>query len=191
MEIPYDETEVMDGSMRATYDEVQDEDDRYRAMNKRRTEWWMADLDYLPIHFFRKNMRKFCYELSTKNVSRKRMMEIIQNVEAMWTEQMKAEFRDEYEFSYGPGVIDWSSYQGRLVQGGYMTDLKLYLAKLLCVYVQCGTTQDRQTLWQSICRVHDTFFRSQRCWKDDELDRFDHIILTIRRRIHPHPRTLR
>lgn len=163
-----------------TNDEIQDEDDRLRSANELRREWWMADMDYLPIHFFRKDMKKVCYELSTFP-SAKRLTEILQDIPSKWTSGMCESFDEEYEFYYGNGLIDWNAYKGRQVMGGYVADMTMLLSKLLCIYVRRTQGIDRGALWNMIDTVYMKFFDRPRDWPDDNLDRIDVIMHRLRK----------
>lgn len=163
------------------FDEIQDEDDRVRAMNERRTEWWMANFDYLPIHHFRQKMRKYCYELSTFPTA-KRLTEIIRDVDSTFTNDVEQEIRREFEFYYGKGIIEWASYTNQQIVGGYLSDYKLYLSKLMSVYVRGRKDLDHALLWTAIDKVYSKCFGRQGDWYDAELERIHKIMTELRRR---------
>lgn len=164
----------------ATFDAIQDEDDRVRAINERRTEWWMADLDYLPVHHFRKRMRKVCYELSTYPTP-KRLTEILQEIQTTFTTDVEQEIQQEHEFYYGRGLIDWRHYDNRLVLGGYLSDYKLCLTKLLSILIRGRKELDHQALWSTIQFIYTKCFHRPSDWQEDELQRIRDIMQHLRK----------
>lgn len=164
-----------------TLDEIQDEDVRLRAMNERRTEWWMANLNYLPIHHFRQDINKLCYELSTFPTA-KRLTEIIREVEATMTHTVEQEIRQEHELYYGKDVVDWKKYEGRQVMGGYLSGYTLYLSKLLSIHVRGRKDVDRVALWTAIESVYTKCYGRPGDWYDKDVQRLHAVMRCLRRR---------
>lgn len=155
---------------------VEEEDDVQLNGNETRHDWWRADLNYLPIHIFQKEMKKIYHELSSYP-STKQVNEMIEHVNTFITKEMMNEFYLEYEYSYGKGVINWADYP-RSVQTGYIDGLKMYLSKLLCVFIQ-GKHKNKELCQYIVC-MYDKWFSKTRYWDDYELNRFETIINKLR-----------
>lgn len=155
---------------------IEDEDDFVLNENETGHEWWRANLNYLPIHIFTKEMKRIYNELSSYP-STKQINDIIENMNTLLTKEMMNEFYREYEYNYGKGVVHWGDYP-QPIQTGYIDRLKMYLSKLLCVFVQ-GKHKNKELCQYIVC-MYDKWFSKKRYWDDYELNRMETIIDKLR-----------
>jgi hypothetical protein len=137
-------------------------------------EWWRADFNYLPIHFYKKMMTKHCFELSDKNISLRRVLDIINHVVENTTIPMIQELQKEYIYTYQQQIGICPS----LVMTGYIDSLKEYLSKLIRVYLD-PTFYGNKIIYNHIKDTFYKFFSKERYWTDDELDDLNIIIDTL------------
>lgn len=131
--------------------------------------WWEADLDYLPIHYFQKQMKAYCIELHHKP-EMKRILEICDEITDFITVDMRKEISIEYDYYYGKGVMDMKNQS--LVQCGYIELLKHVVTKLIRIYLET----DQKEVYSHLCRFYKSWFEKERWWDDYELDRIEELI---------------
>lgn len=138
-------------------------------------QWWHVDFSYLPIHFFQKQIKLICQQLSNKNITWNETDEIISN---FWTKiitkKMLQEYYCEYKYAYGKGLIE----NHKIISLGYIEGMKQYLIKIIHIYVHMSDkNSDRSMkLKNHILESHKILFCKKRYWDDDEIDRIDNII---------------
>lgn len=135
--------------------------------------WWKANLDYLPIHFFQKHMKKVCVELH-ELPSRHRTLEICEDISRLITTSMHHEILSEYSYYYDKGIIE--TKESNFTQCGYLEYLKHVLTKLVRLYLN---HRDEKIL-EYIFQFHGSWFNKPRYWDDYELDHIDTIVSQLR-----------
>ena len=135
--------------------------------------WWKAELDYLPIHFFQKQMKKICVELY-ELPSRHRVLEICEDISRLITTSMHQEICSEYAYYFDKGIIE--TKDTNLTQCGYLEYLKHALTKLVRLYLRY---RDEKIL-EYIFQFHKSWFNKPRYWDDSDLDHIDTIISQLR-----------
>ena len=135
-------------------------------------EWWKADFNYLPIHFFKKMMTRNCFELVDKQLSYRKVVDIMNNVVENITPTMIQEFHKEYTYSYQQEI---NTQNNSLIMTGYIDSLKEYLSKLICVYLD-PTFYGNKTIFNHIQDTFNKFFSKERYWEDEEIDHLEKII---------------
>jgi len=168
-------SETYNQPMSEIYEEYEEMEDGVGIVECK--EWWKADLAYLPIHHFKKEMEECLYEMSIYPTW-KRLQEIMEEVEERLTKEVITEFHLEYEFVYGEGIItDWMSQP--IVQTGYIDILQRYIAKLLVLYSTPRKEYILPTLKNYILQFHSKFFSRPRHWNDTNLDSIHLLLLQL------------
>lgn len=139
-------------------------------------EWWKANLDYKPIHYFKNTITHGCQTLSDiKNLDLRIISLIINDVISVITPIMIEEYRKEYNFFYGKGIINLNNTT--ITQTGYIDGLKEYLSKMIRIYID--GFYGNKMIFNHIKEIHDKFFTKKRYWIDIELDRINNIMKSL------------
>lgn len=162
-------TQISDDSTKKQINTIVNEYDEDEEFDYDSEEWWKANFDYLPIHFFKKMMTRNCFELAEKDLSIRKVIDIINNVVDNITPTMIQECNTEYIHSYH----DYN-YK-KIITTGYINILKEYLSKLIRIYLT-PTFYGNQIIYNHIKDTFYKFFSKERYWKDEELDDLEKII---------------
>ena len=137
-------------------------------------EWWKSDMDYLPIHKFQKQMKRYCLELYS-NPPLIRVLAICDEIARFITPEMSKEIEMEYAYYYDKGILENNR---PLTQCGYLEYLKHVLTKLIRIFLD---RHDNRVL-DYILQFHGDWFQKTRYWDDYELDHLDQIVMRIKSR---------
>jgi hypothetical protein len=148
------------------------EDDETTASYYVRSEWWKADLDYLPLHRFQKHLKSTCLELNGSPPLR-RVVDICHEITSFISSDMTREIEMEYAYYYDKDIIQWKDHT--LVQTGYLEYLKHLLTKLLRIHVK----EPHDDIRQFIVKFHDSWFKKPRYWDDEDLTRLQDIVAQL------------
>lgn len=133
-------------------------------------EWWKADFNYLPIHFFKKMMEENCYVLSSNDLNLRIIYDILNDVVEKITPTMIQEYHKEYKYFFESHLPT-----DPFPTLGYIDIMKEYLGKLIRVYLTprfYGNEQIKNHIKDTFKR----FFSKERYWNDDEIDHLEKII---------------